>query len=218
MSRFIPSILEREIDQFQELVEELSRLTDEVHIDITDDTLVAGRTVLPAKMPTLPAGLNWRAHLMVDQPTDYFEALTRLGCKGVIIHVEARQVQADLESIFKQSQSSGFDCALSINPGTDRAVLNNIPLNRIDHFQIMGVEPGAGGRPMAPGLIDRIKILREQYPDLQLSVDGAVRLHNAQSLLDAGADFLVIGRGGYELDGSIASGLEQWQQLLDQQG
>ncbi len=78
----------------------------------------------------------------------------------------------------------------------------------------MAIEPGYGSQSFVETTYDRLRSLRTQAPDTVLAVDGAVRYHNAHSLLDAGADILMVGKGGYSAESTIKNGLTRWHDVL----
>jgi ribulose-phosphate 3-epimerase len=83
---------------------------------------------------------------------------------------------------------------LAINPETDLAVIKNFaPF--IDHIQIMGVTPGAQGRPYQEETPSRVRAIKKLFPQLTLGVDGGVtdENHIARALAAAGADDLAVG-------------------------
>ena len=58
----------------------------------------------------------------------------------------------------------------------------------------MGIEhDGFQGEAFDERVLDQIKKLRAKYPELSISVDGAVNEQTAQLLLKAGANRLVMG-------------------------
>ncbi len=62
---------------------------------------------------------------------------------------------------------------LALKPGTDVAVVKEfIPM--ADMILIMTVEPGFGGQKFMADMMPKVKWLRENYPQLDIEVDGGV--------------------------------------------
>ena len=58
----------------------------------------------------------------------------------------------------------------------------------------MGIEKiGYQGQPFDERVIDQVKALRKEYPELIISVDGGVSFDTAPRLIEAGANRLVVG-------------------------
>ncbi|HLA25790.1 MAG TPA: hypothetical protein VJ028_01360, partial [Patescibacteria group bacterium] len=68
-------------------------------------------------------------------------------------------------------------------------------------IQLMSIsEIGYHGHPFEEKVLERIKTLREKYPDVTISVDGGVSLDNAPKILSAGADNLLVGSAIFKSD------------------
>jgi ribulose-phosphate 3-epimerase len=61
----------------------------------------------------------------------------------------------------------------------------------------MSVNPGFGGQEFIPQAINKIttlkKLIREKEVSTCIEVDGGIKLNNAQDVIAAGADILVMG-------------------------
>lgn len=204
MAIFIPAILEQNKKEFMEILNKLTPLVSRIQIDFADSTLVANRTVLPDELGLLPTTVEFDAHLMVDQPTHYFADLKKLGFARAIVHKEC---QENFETILAAASHHQLGLALVLNPETkiDPSLAD---FHHLDFIQLMGVHPGFGGQPFIETTYDRIRQARILLPNLPIAIDGGVRLDNAQAIIEAGAEFLIVGRQGFE------GGIEKWQNLL----
>lgn len=210
MAEFIPAILAHDTSTVTQQVRVLNRLTNRVHLDFADETLVPNQTVLPADLLDLVTTLEIDAHLMVDRPTAYFGSLAHMGVGRIIVHLEALQ---PLEEALDEAQVYGFIVGLAVNP--DASLESVAPyVGAIDHLLIMGVEPGFTGQVFVEQTYDRVRQANLLYPHLPIAVDGGVRLAKAAPLLESGADMLIASPAGYQVDGSVEKGLQQWQQTL----
>ena len=67
-------------------------------------------------------------------------------------------------------------------------------MSNIDYVQCMGIdEVGSQGIPFDTKTIDKVRELRQKYPDLEIQVDGGINTENAKLLKEAGADRIIVG-------------------------
>ena len=133
--------------------------------------------------------------LMVLNAHKQFDFFTRLGAKKIVFHLEA-----ETETSFKEFLESldpyykdNVEIGIAINTTTDISKLEPF-INLVDYVQCMGIEhDGFQGEPFDERSLGQIKDLRSKYPELKISVDGAVDENTAPLLLLAGANRLVIG-------------------------
>jgi ribulose-phosphate 3-epimerase len=210
MPTFIPAILDADPQIVQQQLHELDGLVDRIQIDFADLSLVENQTVLPAYCPVTSISAEVEAHLMVSHPIQYFPTLAKQGFKRVIVHIESAE---SAEEMRRQAKNNGLDLAIAINPETP---VDHLPLDLegIDYIQIMSIHPGFGGQPFLEETYDHVRAIKEYYEDVVIAVDGGVRLTNAQALIDAGVELLIVGRGGFALEGDVASGVEEWHAMM----
>ena len=64
---------------------------------------------------------------------------------------------------------------------------------------IMSVNPGFGGQAFIPSALDKIRLLRrmieERGHDVEIEVDGGVKVDNVAEVVAAGANVIVSGSG-----------------------
>ena len=72
---------------------------------------------------------------------------------------------------------------------------------------VMTVEPGAGGQPLIPETLEKVRALRNRAPELDIQVDGGINERTAAAAREAGANVLVAGSavfGSSDPAGAIA--------------
>jgi ribulose-phosphate 3-epimerase len=83
-----------------------------------------------------------------------------------------------------------------LNPQTSASEVEYV-LEQCDQVLVMTVNPGFGGQKFIEPVLEKIKILRKMIDNkglkTQIEVDGGVNAENAQKILEAGADILVMG-------------------------
>ena len=164
-----------------------------VQIDIADGVFTLHKTwnnPEEFKILNFKLKINAEIHLMVENPLDVINEWIEAGAKRIIIHLEA------IKSEKLKSYLGDCEIGIALNPKT--SIENLIPyLATIDSskkfVQILAVEPGLSGQKFQPQVLDKIKFLKKNYPDVIIEVDGGINLETSKMCKEAGADILVAG-------------------------
>lgn len=196
MVKIAPSLLASDFTRIAEEIKAIEAAgADILHLDVMDGHFVPNLTFgLPIiKQIKNICSIPLDVHLMVTNPEDYLEPLTKLGVEYISIHQEAvlhlhRQV-----SVIKEGSSKA---GIALNPATPIETIYPI-LEDLDFVLLMSVNPGFGGQRFLPLVYNKIKKLRaictERDIDLEIQIDGGVNDQIAPKLIAAGADILVAG-------------------------
>jgi ribulose-phosphate 3-epimerase len=150
-------------------------------------------------------------HLMVVQPSRFYEELAALGVAGVSVHVEAcPHLHRDLGAI----KALGMRAGVVVNPGTPLSAIDAV-LDLADLILVMSVNPGWGGQPFLPGSVTRIAEIARRRPGIEIEVDGGVNANNAPLVARAGATVLVAGSAVFGHPEGAGGGLAQIRAALD---
>ncbi len=198
MITIAPSILAADFSRLGEQVAEVERAgAQRLHIDVMDGHFVPNLSMGPVVVQGLRprTKLPLEIHLMVDAPDRYLASFIQAGADILIVHQE---VLADPRSILQAIRGQGKKAGLAINPATPIEALEPyLPL--LDLALCMTVVPGFGGQaflPESPGRIQRLRQMIERLqPKCDLEVDGGIEHHTARTVVDAGANVLVVGTG-----------------------
>jgi len=124
------------------------------------------------------------------------------------MHVEACD---DLEVSLGDARVAGMTAGVSLKPDTPASVLQStLPL--IERVLVMTVEPGFGGQSFMPEMLPKITELAEMArvagTELEIAVDGGVKVDNAGQVIDAGATTLISGTGIFNFPDGMKIGIE----------
>src|SRR5256886_1986593 len=130
------------------------------------------------------------AHLMVTHPQHFVAAFAEAGVDDLTVHVESDH---DIRSTIRAIRDAGVKPGLVLNPATpfDRAV----PLLPDgDLLLVMAVPPGFPGQGVRAGVVPKIREARayldKEDLDVELQVDGGIKIDTAPIVAEAGADIL----------------------------
>jgi len=183
----IPAILTNSVVRFEQQIE-ICRTIGAGQIDVVDGVFCqSSPSLLPIEWPD-PKLEYTEAHLMVEKPLEYLEALSNKHITRAIVHLESK---FDPETIAKEARNRDILLGLAVSPGTDLSVIESyLPFSQ--YVQIMGVEPGRSGQTLLPETFSAVRYLRTKFGrKITLTVDGGVNLDNAAELFKAGSDYLI---------------------------
>jgi len=191
-----PSILAADFSESGKAVRTIGKTTAQwVHLDVMDGMFVPNISFGPKFIADLRTHSNliFDTHLMVDQPERYITQFAEAGSDYITVHAEA---SLHLHRTISLIRDAGKHPGVTIVPSTPVSAIELV-LDQVDLVLIMSVNPGFGGQSFIPSSLDKIRRLAEIRADRDLdfliSVDGGVNRDNGRTLIEAGADVLVMG-------------------------
>jgi ribulose-phosphate 3-epimerase len=201
MKMIAPSILSADFAQLGREIDAVARAgADWIHVDVMDGHFVPNITLGPLvvaaarRSTTLPLDV----HLMITDPDRYINEFAQAGATVISVQVETC---THLNRTVHHIKECGAQAGVVLNPATPLNVIEWV-LDEVDVVLLMSVNPGFGGQSFIPGTLERIRNLRKQLAERELSplieVDGGVNRHTIAAIAEAGADVFVAGSAIFE--------------------
>jgi ribulose-phosphate 3-epimerase len=196
MGKIAPSILSADFSRLGEEVRAVEKAgADYIHVDVMDGHFVPNLTIGPLivqavrRIATVPLDV----HLMICDPDRYIEAFAKAGAGILTVHAEAA---THLHRTVHFIKALGVKAGVSLNPATPLDVLDYV-LDDLDMVVLMTVNPGFEGQAFIPGVVPKIRRLREKLDERGLSaeieVDGGIGPDTIGPAAAAGATVFVAG-------------------------
>jgi ribulose-phosphate 3-epimerase len=194
--RLAPSILSADFANLGAGIDAVTRGgADQIHVDVMDGHFVPNISIGVPVVKSLRKAtrLPLDCHLMISDPDRYLEAFVDAGADMLSVHVE---VLPHLHRTVTHIKTLGAKAGVVLNPSTPVVMLEDIAAD-VDFVLVMSVNPGFGGQSFIAHSITKIQAVRALLDRAgnaaPIEVDGGIDLTTVESVVAAGASWLVAG-------------------------
>lgn len=201
MIKIAPSILSADFANFGRDIERLTDWkADWIHYDVMDGHFVPNMSFGPVLCSAIRplTKLPIDVHLMVNEPSRFFDWFVKAGADILTFHAEAEpHIHRSLQHLHERGVKAG----VVLNPGTPAVAVKEV-LPYCDLVLVMSVNPGFGGQKFIPESLNKIAELRSMIDErglaTEIEVDGGVNPETAKLCVKAGATVLVAGSAVFQ--------------------
>jgi ribulose-phosphate 3-epimerase len=193
---FLLAIIPNTVQDIKKEIELIRGMVDWVQVDVMD-----GMFVPPITWPyangnaselreIAAGGPKIELHLMIQEPNASLEKWIGSGASRILTHIEST---VEMRSIIDRLKSAGIEAGIALDLETSIDAIHPYAQD-VGVVQLMSIERlGYHGQLFSNKVLDKIRSLRKQYPDLPIQVDGGINLETGKLAAEAGATSLVVG-------------------------
>ena len=206
--RIAPSILSADFGHLHDEVSAVSEAgADYIHVDVMDGHYVPNLTIGPMIVEAVKRATDkpLDVHLMITNAELYLEDYAKAGADLIIVHAEAC---THLHRALQVIRAAGVKPCVSLNPASPLSLIEHV-LDDLDMVLLMTVNPGFGGQAFIDAVLPKVESLRKTLDarglDVDIEVDGGIKVDNVHRAVSAGANVIVSGSGIFKTDDYAAT-------------
>ena len=205
MIQVIPAI---NADSFEEIKKKLKLIepySKWAQIDVANGTFTKNTLWHdPEDLLTLETPINIEVHLMMNDIDKKFENWLSANVKRIIFHISASQ---DPKFVIEKIKEAGKEVGIAIAPHESLARAAALK-DKVNFFQILGVQPGLPGQKTEEYAFDKIRAMRKFCKGCIIEVDGGINKETAKKAVMAGANVIVVANAIFK-DNNIKRNIEE---------
>ncbi|MET3816911.1 D-allulose-6-phosphate 3-epimerase [Pantoea sp. AN62] len=215
-----PSLMCMNLMEIKHQLQVLDSRADFLHVDIMDGHYVKNITLSPFFIeqirPYTRVAID--VHLMVEEPTDFIEAVAKAGADFICPHAET--INRDAFRVINLIRSFGKKVGVVLNPATPVSYIQHY-IHLLDKITVMTVDPGYAGQPFIPEMVEKVrelKALKQQHSyHYLIEIDGSCNTRTYNPLIGAGAEVLIVGTSGlFNIHDDLATAWEMMRDSIDE--
>ena len=193
-----PGTENKDFSEIEKKIELVKPFVKTIHIDVCDGKFANNTTFADpdafteyirqmaterSGWVTEDKGILFEVHLMVEEPITYIKKWAAAGFTRFIGHIEKMSSQ---EEFVAEAQLYG-EVALALDKQSQVDAIK-VSLNDLDALLVMTIQAGFSGQSFEEALLEKVKKVRLQMPDLPIEVDGGINDETIQVAAAAGAN------------------------------
>lgn len=184
----VPTILTDNKQDYRAQAERINVFTRRVQIDVTDGVFAPTQTL---DITNVWWPKNWEAdlHLMVANPSEHLDTVLKLSPSLCILHAEASE---DLLPSFQILKNAGIKTGVALLPSTFPGNVQPY-IEAADHVLIFAGQLGVQGSPADLMQMEKIPLVRNMKPELEIGWDGGANMTNIRAIAHADVDVINVG-------------------------
>lgn len=184
----VPAILTDNKQDYRAQIEKINTFTRRVQIDVTDGAFTPVQTL---DVTNVWWPKNWQAdlHLMVANPSQHLDTILKLNPTLCILHAEANE---DLTPTFTALKDAGIKIGLALLPQTFPGSVKPY-IDMVEHVLIFAGKLGMQGSPADMMQMEKIPLIRNMKPEVEIGWDGGANMSNVRALAHADLDVINVG-------------------------
>ncbi len=184
----VPSILTDNKQDYRAQAERINIFTRRVQIDVTDGIFAQNPTL---DMTNIWWPKNWDAdlHLMATKPSESLDTILKLSPSLCILHAEASE---NLLPIFEVLKNAGIKTGVALLQSTFPGNVKQY-IDAADHVLIFAGQLGVQGAPADLMQMEKIPLIRNMKPEVEIGWDGGANMSNIRALAHADLDVINVG-------------------------
>ena len=184
----VPAILTDNKQDFRTQVERINTFTRRVQIDVTDGVFAPTQTL---DVTNIWWPKNWHTdlHLMAAKPSEHLDTILKLNPALCILHAEASE---DLTPTISALKNSGIKVGIALLPQTYPGNVKSY-IDAADHVLIFAGQLGVQGSPADLMQMEKIPLIRNMKPEVEIGWDGGANASNIRALAHADLDIINVG-------------------------
>ena len=208
----VPTILTDNKQDFRAQIERINVFTRRVQIDVTDGIFAPTQTL---DITNIWWPKNWDAdvHLMAAKPSEQLDTILKLSPSLCILHAEASE---DLLPSFQALKDAGIKTGVALLPSTFPGNVKPY-IDFVDHVLIFAGQLGMQGHPADLMQMEKIPLVRNMKPEVEIGWDGGANMTNVRALAHADLDVINVG-GAISQAENPAAAFEELVAEIDRNG
>lgn len=184
----VPTILTDNKQDYRAQAERINVFTRRVQIDVTDGIFAPTQTL---DITNIWWPKNWEAdlHLMAARPSESLDTILKLSPSLCILHAEASE---DLLPTFAALKEAGIKTGVALLPSTFPGYVKPY-IEAADHVLIFAGQLGVQGSPADLMQMEKIPLVRNMKPEVEIGWDGGANMSNVRALAHADLDVINVG-------------------------